>query len=143
MSKGKECIRHATVRQCHYCENYFAKTEENMKKHFEVCAAKEGITYSFDNGNIISFQDNFRYQSGLPFIVYFDFETTTGDSEFFDPKMYIVSYRQISTFHPGLNLDQIVIFRSLQQNAEEIYDLSHLKKKQVPFFNHNFLSAKG
>ena len=55
ISKGKECMRHATVRQYHYCENYFAKTKESMKKYLEVCAAKEGITYSFDNGNIISF----------------------------------------------------------------------------------------
>ena len=79
MSKGKEFIRHTTVRQCQYCENYFAKTEENMKKNLEVFAAKEGITYSFDNGNIIPFQDNFRYQSDLPFTVYFDLETTIGD----------------------------------------------------------------
>ena len=135
MSKGKECIRHTTFRQCLYYENYFVKTEENMKKHLEVCAAKEGITYSFDNGNIISFQDNFRYQGDLPFTVYFDFETVTGDSVFFDPKMYIVSYCQIYTFHPGLTLDKIVIFRSFQQNADEIYDLSHLKKELVPFFN--------
>ena len=106
-----------------------------MKKHLEVCAAKEGITYSFNNGNIISFQDNFRYQGDLPFTVHFDFETTTGDSVFFDPKMYVVSYCRIYTFHPGLNLDKIVIFRSFQQNAEEIYDLSHLKKEHVPFFN--------
>ena len=87
ISKGKEYIRHSIVRQCHYCENYFAKTEENMKKYLEVCAAKEGITYSFDNGNIISFQDNFRYQEDLPFTVYLDFQTTTGDLVFFDPKM--------------------------------------------------------
>ena len=78
-----------------------------MEKHLEVCAAKEGITYSFNNGNIISFQDNFRYQGDLPFTVYFDFETTTRDSVFFDPKMYVVSYCQIYTFHPGLNLDKI------------------------------------
>ena len=134
MSNGMECIRHTTVRQCHYCENYFAKTERNIKKHLEVCPGKEGITYSFDNGNIISFQDNFRYQGDLLFAVYFDFETT-GDSVFFDPKMYVVSYCQIYTFDPGLNLDKVVIFRSFQENAEEIYDLSHLKKDYVPFFN--------
>ena len=106
-----------------------------MKKHLEVCAAKTGITYSFDNGNIISFQDSFRYQGDLLFTVYFDFKTTTGDSVFFDPKMCVVSYYQICTFHPSLNLDKIVIFRSFQQNGEEIYDFSHLKKKHVPFFN--------
>ena len=48
MTKGKECIRHTTVRQCHYCENYFAKTEENMKKHLEICDAKEGIPLTME-----------------------------------------------------------------------------------------------
>ena len=60
MTKGKECIRHTTVRQYHYCENYFAKTEENIKKHLDICAVKEEITYSFDNGNIISFLGQFQ-----------------------------------------------------------------------------------
>ena len=31
--KGEEEIRYDTVRQCHYCENYFSKTKEAMKKH--------------------------------------------------------------------------------------------------------------
>ena len=30
MSKEKECIRHPTVKQTHYCGNYFAKNDENM-----------------------------------------------------------------------------------------------------------------
>ena len=47
---------------------------------------KEGISYCFDNGGIISFQDNL-------FTVYFDFKTTTGDYVFFEPKMFVVSYR--------------------------------------------------
>ena len=54
-----------------------------MKKHFTICAAREGITHSFDNGQIITFQDNFKYLGDVPFTVYFDFETTTGDSVFF------------------------------------------------------------
>ena len=32
-----------------------------MKKHLQVCAVKEGITYSFDHGQIITFQDDFKY----------------------------------------------------------------------------------
>ena len=49
-----------------------------MKKHLTICAAREGITYSFDNGQIINFQDNFKYLGDVPFTVYFDFEITTG-----------------------------------------------------------------
>ena len=88
-----------------------------MKKRLTICAAREGITYSFDNGQIINFQDNFKYLGDVPFTVYFDFEITTGDSVFFDPKMFIVSYCQFYPFHPSLNLDKIVIYRSFQQTA--------------------------
>ena len=45
---------HPIVRQCHYCEIFFAKNNEQMKKHLDVCASKEGITYCFKNGEIIS-----------------------------------------------------------------------------------------
>ena len=72
----------------------------------------------------------------MPFTVYFDFETTTGSSVFFFyPKMYVISYCQIYSFYPPLNLDKVVIFRSFQQAAKEIYDLSHFKQEHVPFFN--------
>ena len=32
-----------------------------IKWNLEVCAAKEGITYCFQNAEIISFQDSFKY----------------------------------------------------------------------------------
>ena len=84
-----------------------------MEKHLQVCAAKECITYTFDKGLIISFQDNCKYLGDIPFTVYFDFETTIGDSVFFfEPKMFVVSYCQIYSFQTSLNLDKIVIFQS-------------------------------
>ena len=134
-TKREEKIIHRTVKQCHYCENVFVKTDEATKKHLSVCAAKGGITYAFDNGQIVNFQDNFKYLGDMPFTVYFDFETTTGNSAFSEPKMYVISYCQIYTFHPSLNLDKIVIFRSFQQKPDEIYDLSHFKKEHKLFFN--------
>ena len=106
-----------------------------MKKHTDVCSTKEGISYCFQNGEIISFQDNFKYLGNVPFTVYFDFETTTGDAVIFDPKMYVISYCQIYSFHPSLNLDKIVIFRSFQQKADEIYNLRYFKREHVPFFD--------
>ena len=63
----------------------------------------------------------------VPFCVYFDFEMTTGDSVFFGSKMYVISYSQIYSFHPALNLEKIVIYRSFQQTLEEIYDLGHYR----------------
>ena len=99
-----------------------------------VCAAREGITYSFDNGQI-NFEDNLKYLGDVPFRSKYDLETTTGDAAFFDPKMFVVSYCQIYSLHSSLNLNMIVIFRSFQQTAEEIYDLSQFKQEHVPFFN--------
>ena len=59
--KGKERICNRTVKQCHYCEFFFAKTDDAMKKYLSICAAREGITYALDNGQIINFQNNFKY----------------------------------------------------------------------------------
>ena len=100
-----------------------------------ICAATEGIIYSFENGQIIDYQGNFKYQGDVPFSIYFGFETTTGDSVFFDSKMYVVSYCITCAFHSALNLDKIVIYRSFQQTPEEIYDLSHFKFEHAPFFD--------
>ena len=69
----------------------------------------------------------------LPFTVYFDFETTTGDDIMNNPKMFVISYCQIYAFHPDLKLNKIVIFRSFQQNAEEIYSLDHFLKNMLDF----------
>ena len=57
------------------------------KKHIAICAVREGITYSFYKGQIITFQDNFKYLGDVTFFVYFNFETTSGDSVFFLPEI--------------------------------------------------------
>ena len=132
---GVEKISNRTVKQCHYCDNFFAKTDEKMNQHISVCSAKQGITYSFDNAQIIDYQDNYKYMGDLPFSVYFDFETTTGDAVFFHSKMYVVSYCMIVSFNKSLNFDKMVIFRSYQQTAVELYDISHFKHEHVPFFD--------
>ena len=106
-----------------------------MKKHLSICAAKECITYFIDNGQIIDYQDNFKYMGDVPFCVYFDSERTTGDSVFFDSKMYVISYCQIYSFHPALNLEKVVIYRSFQQTPEEIYDLGDLRSEHESFFD--------
>ena len=133
--KKRKKIVHNIVRQCHYCENYFVKTADAMKKHTKVCAAKEGTVYTFENRKIIYFQDNSKFLGDVPFTVYFDFETTTGDIVFSDPKMFFVSYFQIYSSHPSLNLDKIVIFRRFQQSPEEIYDLIHFRHEHISYFD--------
>lgn len=39
-----------------------------------------GVIYKSENQNLASFKDNFKYLSDLPFVAYFDFETTTGSA---------------------------------------------------------------
>lgn len=69
----------------------------------------------------------------MPFTVYFDFETATGDGIFSDQKMLVVSYCQIYSFHPQLNVDKIVIFRTFQQSLEDIYGPNHFRQEHIPF----------
>ena len=121
MVKGEEKVYNRTIRQCYYCQNYFSKSNEAFQKHLSFCAAKEGITYSFDNAQIIDYQDNFKYLGDVPFCVYFNFETTTGSSAFFYSKMYVVSNCQIVSSNPALNLDKIVIYREAINKHHDIY----------------------
>ena len=58
IKKGQKTMDYTNARQCHYCNNYFVKSEEKMKKHLSSCAGKAGFTFSFDNGKIIDYQDH-------------------------------------------------------------------------------------
>ena len=49
---GKGKIFHSTSLPC---ENLLTKTVEKINKHNKIYAAKEGRTYTFDNGDVISF----------------------------------------------------------------------------------------
>ena len=66
----KEKITHPTCSQCLFGKTFFAKSAKAMKKNTRIWAAEEGVTYTFDNGHIISFQDNFRYMGDVLFTVY-------------------------------------------------------------------------
>ena len=102
--KGEYRLYHPATTQCYYCDNYFACSINEFSKHVKKCASIEGIVCSFQNNKIISFQDNCEYLGDVPFTVCFDFETTTGENIFQDPKMFVISYFQIFAFHPALNL---------------------------------------
>ena len=71
----------------------------------------------------------------LPFIVYFDFEMTTGDSVLHDQKIYFISYCQIYAFHPKLKLPKILVFSSFQQNFDQITSLHHQSQEHIPYFD--------
>ena len=48
--------------------------------------------------------------------------------------MYVISYCHFYLYHSSLNLDKIAAFRSFQQTPDDIYELSHFKRKHEPFF---------
>ena len=41
----------------------------------------------------------------------------------------------IVSYNPSLNFDKMVIYRSYQQTAVELYDISHFKQEHVTFFD--------
>ena len=61
---------------------------------------------------MISYQDNFHAKGDVPFVTYFDFETTAPTNNCLDPeqkKTFVVSYVMIIAFNLELNLDIIII----------------------------------
>ena len=49
--------------------------------------------------------------------------------------MFLISYCQIDAFHPDLNIDKIIIFRSFQQTEDEIYCLNQFSEEHVKYFD--------
>ena len=61
--------------ECYYCRKFFLR-EDRHKRHVEKCAGIPDIVYNFNTKNLITFQDSFNAKGDLPFVMYFDFETT-------------------------------------------------------------------
>ena len=50
------------------------KIDKNIK--IESCSSVPGVVCNFNNQNVVTFEDNFKFKGDLPFALYFDFETT-------------------------------------------------------------------
>ena len=96
-----------------------------MNHHISGCAAKEGITYSFDNATIIDYQDNYKYMGDVPFTISIlrQLQEMLG---FFYARMFVVNYSMIVSLNKQLGFPKIVIYRSFDQNLNEIENMSHL-----------------
>ena len=94
------------------------------------------VVYNFNNQNLISYQDNFRAKDDIPFIIYFDFETTDSADNCLDPeqkKMFVVSYVMIVAFYPDLHLYRIIIQRSFAHSLEQLTTLDYFSREQIIF----------
>ena len=49
--------------------------------------------------------------------------------------MYAIIYCLIFAFHPKLDIDRIVIYRTFQQTQDQLFDLSHLKSQMLQFLD--------
>ena len=104
-----------------------------MKEHLLCCSGRAGFMYVSDNAKIIDYQYNYKRLGDLPFMIYYDFETTTGSVVFFDAKMYVLSYCRIVAFHPELKIPRIVIYRSYDQNPDQLKSLMHFQVLEYDF----------
>ena len=85
-SKGKKGLTRAhKFHQCYYCNKFFI-SGIRQKRHLENCSGKPGVVYNFNNQSLISYQDNFHNKGDIPFVLYFDFETTASTDNWLDPE---------------------------------------------------------
>ena len=60
----------------------------------ENCPGKPGVAYNFNNQNLINYQDNFHAKGDVPFVIYFDFETTAPTNACLDPEQKKIIEKQ-------------------------------------------------
>ena len=86
------------------------------------CSGRPGVVYNFNNQNLISYQDNFHAKGDVPFVIYFDFETTAPTDNCLDlkqKKMFVVLYVMVVAFNPELNLESIIIQISFANSIDQ------------------------
>ena len=66
-SRGEK-LQHGFANQCYYCNKFFARPDKH-KRHIEHCSGVPGLVYSFNNQNLVTFEDNLGYKCDLPAVV--------------------------------------------------------------------------
>ena len=73
LGKKNRGVKNSSPEQCYGCNKFFVQRKN--EKHLENCCSKPGVLYKFNNQNVQTFEDNFRFMGEVPFSVYFDFES--------------------------------------------------------------------
>ena len=139
--RASKMKRATKVQLCHYCNHFFAHNQKKFERHLKYCSGKPGVIYNFTNQSLVSYEDNFKVKGGLPFCVYFDFDTTAPTDNRLDPKqkkMFVASYVMIVAFHPAFQLDRVIIYRSFAHTFDQLSNIGHLTQEQIGFID-NYL----
>ena len=122
--------------------------KQEMKKKCSSCITQEfrgfdiiksgirGVAYNFTNQNLVSFEDNIDNKGDLPLVTYMDFETTACAQNFLTPeqnKMFAVSYTLMFAFHPKLNLNRVILQRSLGHSLSKLATVDYLNDDKLKF----------
>ena len=113
------------------------------KKHIENCSGIPGVISNFNTKSLISLQENFNSKGDVPFVMYFNLETTAPTDNIFDPeqkKMFVVSYVLIVTFHQALNFNRLIIQRSYLHSLEELTTINYFNDDQMKFIDSQILN---
>ena len=127
--------------ECYYCHKFFLRKERH-KRHMENCSGVPGAAYNFNTQNLISYQDNFHAQGHIPFVIHFDFETTSPTDNCFDPepkKKFVVLYVMIVVFHPELKLNHLIIQRSYAHSIKQLKSLNYFTQEQINFLDNDLI----
>ena len=128
--------------ECYYRRKFFLR-EDRHRRHIENCAGVSWVVYNFNTKNLICFQDKFYGKGHILFIFQFDFETAASTDHCFDPeqnKIFVVSYVVIVAFHPGLNLNRIIIQRSHVHSLKDLRTFNYLSEAQMKFIDLQILN---
>ena len=102
----------------------------------EHCSGIPGIVYSFNNKNLMTFEDNLGYKGDLSVVAFIDFETTAPTDSCFDPeqkRMFVASYVVVLAFHPTLKMNRIIIQHSFGHSLEKLTATGYLTNDQMSF----------
>ena len=105
-------------------------------KDIEKCSGIPGIVYNFNNQNLVTFDENSKYKSDLPMVIYFDCETTAANDSCLDPEqkeMLVVSYVMVVTFHPELEFNRIIVERSFLHAFQKLTTIDYFTEEQMLF----------
>ena len=94
--------------------------------------------YKFNDQNVQTFEDNYKFMGEVPFSIYFDFETTCGKKSFeFDneSELWLVCYAFAVAFNTMLKLDRIFVETSFSHTYNDFSDINYFPNELLHYFN--------